>query len=137
VYFDYRLLWVHCRLKYQHWPMKLSFLTRKVVSGILHPCKLDKCNAQKLEITTNINVYSYRRAHRRASCSAGVICRDCGVVICNTQPSIYFFLAPPNTWNSYSCHIVASDLFCSHCRGRSYLSRKTFLNCASHSQECK
>jgi len=71
---------------------KNSSLTRKVVSGVLYPYKSDKSNAQKLEILTNINVYSYGRAHRSASCSAGVICRGCGVVTCNTQPSIYFKL---------------------------------------------
>jgi len=31
------------------------------------------------------------------------------------------FLAPPNSWNSDSSHIVALDLFCCHCRRRSYL----------------
>jgi len=31
----------------------------------------------------------YRRAHKPASCIAGVICTGCGVVTCNTQPSIY------------------------------------------------
>ena len=72
-------------LKYQHWPIKQKFFTRKV-SGILY---LYKCNVQKSEILTNIGVYSYRRPHRCASCSAGVICRGCGVVTCNKQPSIY------------------------------------------------
>jgi len=50
-------------------------LTRKVVSGILYPYNSYKSNAQKLEVPTNIDVYSYRMAHRHASCSAGVICR--------------------------------------------------------------
>ena len=68
---------------------KNSFLTRKVVSGILYPYNSDKSDAQKLEIPTNIDVYSYRMAHRCASCSAGVICVGCGVVTCNTQPSMY------------------------------------------------
>jgi len=37
---------VHCGLKYQHWPLnELSFLTRKVVSGILYPYNSDKTNA--------------------------------------------------------------------------------------------
>jgi len=62
---------------------------RKVVSGILYPYNSDKSNAKKSEMLTNIDVYSYRRAHRHASCSAGVICRSCGVVTCNIQPSIY------------------------------------------------
>jgi len=52
---------------------KNAFLTRKVVSGVLYPYNSDKSNAQKLEIPTNINIYSYRRAHRPASCSVGVV----------------------------------------------------------------
>ena len=52
---------------------KNSFLTRKVVSGVLYPYNSDKINAQKSEMHTNINVYSYRRAHRSASYSAGVV----------------------------------------------------------------
>jgi hypothetical protein len=55
-------------------------LARKVVSGILYPYNSDKSNAEKSEIPTNIDVYSYRRAHRPASYSAGIICRGCGVV---------------------------------------------------------
>jgi len=39
---------------------KNSFLTRKVVNGILYPYNSDKTNAQKLEMPTNIDVYSYR-----------------------------------------------------------------------------
>jgi len=54
-------------------------MTRKVVSGILYPYNSDKSNAQKSDIPTNIDVYSYGRAHRPASCSAGVICRGYGV----------------------------------------------------------
>jgi hypothetical protein len=38
---------------------------------------------------SKIDVYSYRRAHRCASCSAEVICRGCRVVTCITQPSVY------------------------------------------------
>jgi len=67
---------------------KLSVLTRKVVSGILYPYNSDKTNAKKSEISTKIDFYSYRRPQRHASCSAGVICRGCGVVTCNIQPSI-------------------------------------------------
>jgi len=32
-----------------------------------------KANAQKLEISTKIDIYSYRRAHRRACCSSGTL----------------------------------------------------------------
>jgi hypothetical protein len=63
-------------------------LTRKVVSGILYPYNSEKTNTQKSKISTKIDVYGYRRAHRHASCSAGVICRGCGVVTCNIQLSI-------------------------------------------------
>jgi hypothetical protein len=62
---------------------------REVVIGVLYPFISDKTNAQKLEISTKINVYSYRRAHRLASHSAGIIHTGCGVVTCNTQPSVY------------------------------------------------
>jgi len=45
-------------------------------------------NATTINISfTKIEVYSYRRAHTYASCTAGVICRGCGVQTCNTQPS--------------------------------------------------
>jgi len=64
-------------------------LTRKVVSAILYPYNSEKTNAKKSEISTKIDVYRYRRDHRCASFSAGVICRGCEVVTCNTQPSIY------------------------------------------------
>jgi len=53
------------------WSKKL-FFTKKVVSGISYPYNSDKSNAQKSEISRKLNVYSYRRAHRHASCSAGV-----------------------------------------------------------------
>jgi hypothetical protein len=39
-----------------------TLLTREVVSGVLYPYNSDKTNAQKLEIATKIDVYSYRRA---------------------------------------------------------------------------
>jgi len=68
--------------------MKRTFLTRKVVCGVLYPYNSNKTNAQKSEMSTKIDVYSCRRAHRRASCNAGVLCRGCGVVTCNTQLSI-------------------------------------------------
>jgi hypothetical protein len=69
--------------------MKQTFsVDQKVVSGILYPYNSDKTKAKKSEISTKIDVYSYRRAHRHASCSAGVICRGCGAVTCNTQMSI-------------------------------------------------
>jgi hypothetical protein len=64
-------------------------LTREVKGGVLYPYTSEKTNAQKSEISKKVDVYSYRRAHRCASFIAGVICRGCGVITCNTQPSVY------------------------------------------------
>jgi hypothetical protein len=98
-----------------------------------------KTNALKLEISTKINVYSYGRPHRHASCSAEVICRGCGVVTCNTQPSTYqkHLGHPQIAGILYNRHTVALDLFCCHCRRRSYLSHITFLQLCHHTEECK
>jgi hypothetical protein len=67
----------------------IKLLTREVVSGVLYSYTSGKTNAQKSEIPTKIDVYSYRRAHRHACCSGGVICGGCGVLTCNTQTSLY------------------------------------------------
>jgi hypothetical protein len=81
---------IHCGLKYQHWPMKRTLVVDQMCcQWRTVPTYSDKSNAQKLEIPTNIDVYSYRTAHRHASCSAGVIYSGCGVVTCNTQLWIY------------------------------------------------
>ena len=40
--------------------------------------------------------------------------------------------APSNTWNFVRSYIVVLDLFCSHCRRRSYLIRIWFLTVPSH-----
>jgi hypothetical protein len=78
-------LWVEIsKLAYE---AKNSYLTRKV-SGVLYSYNSEKTNAKKSEISTKIDVYSYKRAHRHASCGAGVICRGCGVVTCNIQLSV-------------------------------------------------
>jgi hypothetical protein len=37
---------------------------------------------QNLEISTKIDIYSYRKAHRRARCS-GTLYRDCGALMCD------------------------------------------------------
>jgi hypothetical protein len=79
---------VSCGLKYQHWPMKRKLFLDQVVSGALYLYNSDKSNAQKSDIPTNIDVCMYRGPHRLASCSAAVICRGCGVVTCNRQPSV-------------------------------------------------
>ena len=81
---------VHCGLKYQHWPMNQTLVV--VQQGFqwrVYPYNSDKSNAKKSEISTKIDVYSYRRANRHDSCSAGVICRGFGVVTFNTQSSVY------------------------------------------------
>ena len=87
---DYRLLWgalwvetssLASEVKTLSWPERLSvaYCTHIIQSKVM----------LKSEISINIDVYGYRRAHRPASCNAGVIFRGCGIVKCNTQPSIY------------------------------------------------
>jgi len=81
---------LHCGLKYQHWRMKQTLVDdQKGCQWHTVPHNSDKTNAQKLEISTKTNVYSYSMAQRHASCSAGVIRRGCGLVTCNIQLSIY------------------------------------------------
>jgi hypothetical protein len=81
---------VHCGLKYQHWPIKQTLIVdQKFFEWHTVSIYFSKTNAQKSDISTKINVYSYRRHHRYASCSGEVLCRGCGPVTCNTQPSIY------------------------------------------------
>jgi hypothetical protein len=112
-----------------------SLLTRKAVSGILYPYNSDKTNAQKSEISIKINVYIYRRTRRHASCSVGVLCRCCGVVTSNAQQSVYkkHLGHPQIAGILYSSHIIALDLFCCHCRRRSYFTGIRFLKlCQSH-----
>jgi hypothetical protein len=114
-----------------------KLLSREVVSGALYPYNSDYTNAQKSEISTKIDVYSYGRAHRCASCSAGVICRGCRVVTCNTQPSIYQQRLghPRRAGILYNGHIAALDLLSFHCRCP-YLCRTTFLQ-RCHTEESK
>jgi hypothetical protein len=96
-----------------------------------------KLMLKKSEMSTKIDVYSHRRAHRHASYSTGVICRGCGIVTCNTQPSIYQHLGHPRIARIlYNRHIIALDLFCCHCRRRSYLGWITFLQ-RCHTEESK
>ena len=59
----------------------------------------------------------------------GILCRGCGSVTCNTQPSIYLkhLGHPPVAGILYSSHIVPLDLFCCHCRGSRYLHGIRFL----------
>ena len=87
---------VHCGLKYQHWPMMHKLcLIQKCCQWRKLPIQIRQKECSKIG-DTNIDVHSYRRAHRRASCSAGVICMGCGAVTCNRQLSIYSqFLGTP------------------------------------------
>jgi ssDNA-binding Zn-finger/Zn-ribbon topoisomerase 1 len=79
-------------------------VTRKVVSGVLYPYNSDKTNAKKSKISTKLDVYSHRRAHRLASCSAGVICRGFGAS--NMEQTavnvVTTSLAPSNSWKFYT-----------------------------------
>jgi hypothetical protein len=64
---------------------EIFFVARDIVSALLYPYKSNKTNDKKSELFTKImDVYSYRRTHRRALCGAGVLCRYYGVVTCNT-----------------------------------------------------
>ena len=82
--------WVLCGLKYQHWPVKQTLSWPEWLSVAYWYIYIsEKCNAQKSEILTNIDVYSYRWVNKRATCSAWVICSGCGVITCNTQLSVY------------------------------------------------
>jgi hypothetical protein len=59
-----------------------------------------------------------------------VLCRCCGVVTNNTQPSIYSKCLgyPRIAGIIHSSHIIALDLFCSQCRRCSYLRGIRFLH---------
>ena len=101
-HFIYRLhwspMWVEISmLAYEmntnYWP---EWISVAYCTHIVHT------NAQKWEISIKIDVYSYRRAHRHASCSAGVFCRGCGAVS-NMQHTAINLLktswVPSNSWN--------------------------------------
>jgi hypothetical protein len=98
-------------VEYQHWLVKRALIVdqkdiqwrtvRIHFSGVLYEYISDKTNAQKSAISTKINVYSYRIAHRRAYFSAGVICRD--YLGSNMRHMTVNLLktsgAPSNSWN--------------------------------------
>jgi len=71
----------------------------------------------------------YRKAHRHASCSAGILCRGYGVVTCNIQPSIYKKCLKHSRIAEilYNSHIIPLDLFFLHRRRSSYLRGIRFL----------
>jgi len=104
-------------------------LTRKVVSGILHPYNSDKTNAQKSDISTKIDVSSYRRAHRHASCSAGKICRRLwGRNMQQTAVNlIKTSWAPLNSWNFIQLSQQSFRFILLSCIRRSYHSGFTVL----------
>jgi hypothetical protein len=52
------------------------------------------------DISTKLDVYSYRRAHRHPSFSAGVLCKGCSAVTWNTQLSMY--------WKCLAHHLIAA-----------------------------
>jgi hypothetical protein len=117
-------------LKHQHWPIKRTLtVDQKCFQWYTVPIYFSKTNAQKSEISTKIDVYSYRRPQRFDSCSAGVLCRGCGPVTCNTQPSIYLIhLGHPRIAGIlYSSHNVDLVLFCCRCGRSSYFRRIWFL----------
>ena len=64
-----------------------------------------------------------------ASCSAGVNCRGCRVVTCNTQLSVLLKTswAPLNSWNFIQQSHSNLDLLFCRCRRCSYLSGIRFL----------
>ena len=70
---------------------------------------------QNLEISTKINVYNYRKAHKRTFCSSGTLCRDRGALMCNTQS----WNLVKMTWKPLTREILRTIqivvyLFCSH-----------------------
>jgi hypothetical protein len=76
-------------VEYQHWPMEqvlIDDLNRcqwRTVTYSVQP----QTDAEKLEISVITDVYSYRRVHRRASCSAGALCHGYGALTWNILPS--------------------------------------------------
>jgi len=86
----------------------------------------DKTNAQKVEISTKIDVYSYRRAHRCASWGSLK-----GLVGSNIQHRVINLLKslahPQIAGILCSSHIIALDLFCCHCKSSPYLCGSRFL----------
>ena len=90
--FHYHLLWrsLWVEISTLAYEVNTSCWPERLSAGTLYPYNSEKGNAQKSEISTKLDVYSYRRAHRHSSCSAGVICRGCGVVT-----FIYFHSVDP------------------------------------------
>jgi hypothetical protein len=50
-------------------------------------CNADFSAQTENKISMKIDVFSYRRAHRHASCSSGALCRGFGAIMCDTQLS--------------------------------------------------
>jgi hypothetical protein len=82
--FFYRLHWNRECVQYLHWPMKRAVILDqkgfqwRILERIFQTKRIQK-----------IDVYSYRRADRRAYCSGGAFSSGCGAVACNIHPSIY------------------------------------------------
>jgi len=69
----------------------IFFLTRKFVSGIQYPFNSDKTNAQNQRYPQKL-MFTATAGPTDMSLvmlSAGILCRSCQVVTCNTQPSVY------------------------------------------------
>jgi len=86
----------------------------------------DKTNAQKVEISTKTDVYSYRRAHRCDSWGSlkGLLDNN----IQHRAVNLLKSLAHPQIAGIlYRSHIIALDLFCCHCTSCPYLHGVRFL----------
>ena len=86
----------------------------------------DKTNAKKVVISTKIDVYRYRRAHRCASWDSlnGML----GTNIKHRAVSSLKSLAHPQIAGILCrSHIIVLDLFCCHCKSSPYLHGIRFL----------
>jgi len=80
---------VHCGLKYQHWPMIRTRCPERLSVAYCTHIIQTNLMLKNRRYPEKLMFAAITSAHRRAYCSAGVICRGCGVVTCNTQPSVY------------------------------------------------
>ena len=69
----------------------------------------NESDAEKLEISPKSDVYSYRRVHKRASCSDEALCSGCGALTCNIQTSTLVKPSRP---------LLNSSNFPEHCQCR-------------------
>jgi hypothetical protein len=89
-HFCYPMHWSQLWVEYQHWTKKRSlFVDQKGFQWHILRIQFRQINNKKSGLSTKIDIYSDRRAHRRATFRVGVLCRGCGALTCNTQPSVY------------------------------------------------